>query len=56
MKRLLIASGFFIGTFFGVSVQADEAVLFDFIKKYTALGISPDAALAECKQRSINHA
>ena len=53
MKRLLIASGFLVSSLFGVAVQADEAVLFSCIKKYTALGISPDAALAECKQKSI---
>ena len=53
MKGLFLASGLFVSTFFGIAVQADEAVLFSCIKKYTVLGISPDAALAECQQKSI---
>ncbi len=35
------------------AVQADEAALFACIEKYKAIGISPDAALSDCKEKSL---
>lgn len=35
------------------AAQADETALFACIKKYTSLRISPDAALAQCKEKSL---
>ncbi len=56
MSRFLFlaaASCFSTAAIFFPSAKADEAALFACIKKYTSLGISPDAALTECKQKSL---
>lgn len=34
-------------------VKAEEAAILDCISKYTKLGVSPDAALAECKKNTL---
>lgn len=48
------ASSFFsIAAILVPTAKADEAALFACVKKYTALGITPDTALAECKQKSL---
>ncbi|EAU70525.1 possible Flavivirus glycoprotein, immunoglobul [Synechococcus sp. BL107] len=53
-KTFLLAASVFslTATLFPIA-RADEATLFVCIKKYTALGITPDTALSECKQKSL---
>lgn len=55
MNRVLLATAsiFSASSIFCGAVQADEKVLFACISKYKALGISPDAALTECKEKSL---
>ena len=53
MKKLIFAASFFLTAIIGSSVKADEAALFACIKKYTAIGVSADIALGECKQKSL---
>ncbi len=50
---LAAASLFSLAAIFTSSAKADEAALFACIRKYTSLGISPDTAMAECKQKSL---
>lgn len=44
---------FFSATLTSAAVQAQDASRIECISKYTQLGISPDAALAECRQIGI---
>ena len=37
----------------GGAVKAEEAVLLQCIEKFKSLGVSPDAALTECKQQTM---
>ena len=55
MNKLFLAaaSSLSASTLLCGAVQADEAALFACINKYKALGISPDAALTECKEKSL---
>ena len=52
--KLLVAASFIASiAIFIPAAEADEAALFACVRKYTDLGITPDTALAECKQKSL---
>ncbi|WP_413351501.1 hypothetical protein [Prochlorococcus sp. MIT 1227] len=55
VHRLLFAAAslFSASSIFCGAVEADEKALFSCINKYKSLGISPDAALNECKEKSL---
>lgn len=50
----LACLGLVSGVYIGDSARADQANLLVCIKQYIALGISPDAALGECKKTSLS--
>ncbi len=49
----LACLGLVSGVYINDSARADQTNLLVCIKQYTALGISPDAALGECKKTSM---
>ena len=52
--KVLVAASFIASiAIFIPAAEADEAALFACVRKYTDLGITPDTALAECKQKSL---
>ena len=55
MKNAIFAAAslFSLSAILCPAVRADEAALFACVKNYTALGITPDTALSECKQKSL---
>lgn len=55
MKALgvLIGGMFATSTIITGAAKAEDAALFQCISKFKALGVSPDAALAECKQQTL---
>ena len=50
---ILVVGLFSSTTFLAGAAKAEGAALFQCISKFKALGVSPDAALAECKQQTL---
>ena len=55
MRRLFLAAAILISATTALNglAKAEEAALFQCIKQYKSLGISPDAALAECNKKTV---